>query len=735
MISEILSGRIVWLLLVQSTLCLAAGLITSGLLRRHAAKAHQVLVTALLAAGLLPGTYLAVRHFELGLLAPPAAPAPQTGDESFLDEYTLFESLPVLEAESEVATVEVVDIPATAPVADAWEVPWATVGLIAWIGASAVLLGRLLLRFALGLRLLDAAKPVETPSLCEAVRAARERMGVAREIELRSSENVRSPIIWCWRRVPVLLVQPPTQRANVGGWVAVFCHELAHWKRLDHISGLLAELLTAALPWHPLTWWAKGRLSRLSEEVCDDWVVASGYTGVDYAESLLDLAPQSEMAFVPTVVGKERVMKQRIRRIVKDRCANPTIGKWWTLGMTALVVGIVSGVAFAQPGRAPRELGDRPPGNQALVLEGRRNVLERMLDQLRDQTRETEMALRELGEAPSERRQLLRAELAALHSQIERTERQLASLAGPEPPQPARPAGTVPAIRRSNERLLDLRAQAEQDRQKLDRIDDPDSLEAQELRELLAAKEQEIREVEMRLDRQRRRAAAARQEATEAALQAREQQARARRLAAAARAEAESARRTRLEQLQTEIRHVEMRLRELAEQGQAEGDEGHALRNDLRIMRNELRDMRQTVPESAAPPVTARATREQAASGARARTAVTRTPGRHAQREALQETAAAVEQRLARLEDQNGDEARQLRRELENLHAEIERVDRQISAAPPAPARRPATGRALEAEIEELRGQVNGLNEQMQEMQDLLRRLLAQAERSEPTQY
>jgi len=146
-----------------------------------------------------------------------------------------------------------------------------------------------------------------------------------------------------------LLVPIAVERSGTKvDWVSVLCHELAHYKRRDYISGLLAELAVCALPWHPLLWWAKRRLVSLSEQACDDWVVALGQSGTDYTESLLDLAPGGQMAFVPAVVASKKGLAGRVTRILKDKCSNPTIGLRWAIvaGITAGLMAI--GVAFAQ---------------------------------------------------------------------------------------------------------------------------------------------------------------------------------------------------------------------------------------------------------------------------------------------------------------------------------------------------------------------------------------------------
>jgi hypothetical protein len=255
-----------------------------------------------------------------------------------------------------------------------------------------------------------------------------QRLGVIDPVDLRVNSKVRSPMIWCWSRIPTLLVQTDALEATRRhDWVGVFCHELAHLKRGDHATGLWAELLICLAPWHPLLWWAKKQLLRFSEEACDDWVLAGGRSGVDYAESLLELSPQPELAFVPTVVGKEKTMKARIRRIVEERCGVPHIGRRWATVVTILVLGLTLGVAFAQRRPAERPRAERAEQRE-LMIAGRRNVLNRLLDQLVEQTHEIEAALRERGDDPGPDGTVMRAELDALREQIGMIERQLGAL-------------------------------------------------------------------------------------------------------------------------------------------------------------------------------------------------------------------------------------------------------------------------------------------------------------------
>jgi len=210
MIGEIFSGNPWLLLITQATLCITLGLAAGFLLRHSAARAHQVLLTALLAAILTPGVYTLVRHFQLGILASEPAPVSFQTMEPVGSFDTPVASMPPTEVEYEPAPPEdseppVATVPPPAEVAVA-PLPWDTICLGCWITLTAILLGRLAVRFLLGLRLLRTARPVPSERLRQALELAGDRLGIAGPIQIRCSERIKSPIIWCWTRQPVLLV-------------------------------------------------------------------------------------------------------------------------------------------------------------------------------------------------------------------------------------------------------------------------------------------------------------------------------------------------------------------------------------------------------------------------------------------------------------------------------------------------------------------------------------------------
>lgn len=446
MIAELLSeNQFVWTCLWQSTACVAAGLIGSFILRHRPARAHQVLLLAIIAAVAVPAMSVLVKHLDLGLFS--AEPAAVRSEREVAPPETAYAAAEIIAGdiiEYEPPAVKAAQDGLTAAVAaQKTGIPWSRMLSWAWIAASLILAARLGVTFVRGIRILRRATPVPCQEIQQAVRVARAKLGIAEDVSVLASRNIRSPVIWCWSRRPAFLVPNTASQSSDGiNWVSVLCHELAHYKRHDHISGLLAEIAACALPWNLLLWWAKSRLVKFSEQACDDWVLSSGQSGADYARSLLDLVPQGQMALLPTVVASKKELQTRVRRIVQNRCGDPRAGGRWAVLVTTVAACLALGTALAQEGRTDKET----PRREAAASE-RRQEGEVSREQVRE-PREAERAEliqlrqtlsgkisgieRELKELPDDRdveARELQARLRAIRDQIRDID---LKLAGPE---------------------------------------------------------------------------------------------------------------------------------------------------------------------------------------------------------------------------------------------------------------------------------------------------------------
>ncbi len=458
MTGEFINTNQVWIPLLQGTAALALGLIGSVLLKRHAARAHHMLCWGLVATFAIPIMSLSVKHHGWGLL-----PAPESTDMSVnTTPILVFEPLaPAIEGLSDNGTsIRLERIPSTALATDAseapalpphskplykgvYDLPWMSILLLIWAGVGLTLLIRLALTFTSGWHLLRAAVPLAHTDLQQAVARARTQLSVAVHTDLRESTQVVSPVIWCWGRRPVLLVQPEADGMQPPpDWVGLFCHELAHWKRRDHAWGLFAELAFCLLWWHPLIGWARHRLQHLSEHACDDWVLASGQVGPEYAESLLSLTAESRLSFLPTIIGKDKAMKKRIYRIIKNPCTHPNMGYRWTVLTGLIACGLIITTALAQPRMEPPERRDPPREDRDVSVEQRRAVIQEELQHVRAQIEDLERALEKSSHSDQghhaaveirERLRLRHRFTKALIAELEATERLQWDRRPPEP--------------------------------------------------------------------------------------------------------------------------------------------------------------------------------------------------------------------------------------------------------------------------------------------------------------
>lgn len=121
--------------------------------------------------------------------------------------------------------------------------------------------------------------PALTTALCGEIH-------VGRRVTVRQIRRVIMPMTWGFLR-PVILLP-----GDADGWPAglrrdVLLHELAHIKRHDCMTQLVARLACALHWFNPLVWLAARRLRLERERACDDHVLQAGASVCDYAEHLL----------------------------------------------------------------------------------------------------------------------------------------------------------------------------------------------------------------------------------------------------------------------------------------------------------------------------------------------------------------------------------------------------------------------------------------------------------------
>lgn len=216
----------------------------------------------------------------------------------------------------------------------------------------------------------------------------------------------------------------------------------------------------------------------------------------------------------PVWPERGHTMNERIRRIVRGDRGDPRVWRRWTLGAGALATLMAVGAAIGQPrdaapaGRPEQVRRQERPDQPGPAVAARRNVLNRLLEQLRGQLRETDRVLAERPGATGEEADLLRAEQAALREQIERTEMQLGNLdrgrrgAQPEAQMARQERAAAQAARA--ERLEGLRRRAAEIQGRLQGLEDQEGDQARALREELNGVRAQITAAELQVQQSQR---------------------------------------------------------------------------------------------------------------------------------------------------------------------------------------------------------------------------------------
>ena len=241
-------------------------------------------------------------------------------------------------------------------------VAWNPLWLLSWGAGAATLAAWSLCGIRNIRRLVAHATPVTADEWLAPLDDARARLGIRRPVRLLRSDHVAMPMTWGWRR-PVILVPPAAD-----GWPAprravVLRHELAHVRRADVVTQLLAQLACAVYWFNPVICLAAFRLRVERERACDDEVLRLGTRASDYANHLLDIARECHVpgrkASAAVAMARPSQLEHRVRTIL-----DPTVRRAAGRAAATLAAVILTGSVLAVSALTPTT-GTLPGRNAA----------------------------------------------------------------------------------------------------------------------------------------------------------------------------------------------------------------------------------------------------------------------------------------------------------------------------------------------------------------------------------
>ena len=174
------------------------------------------------------------------------------------------------------------------------------------------------------------------------------RLGVTRPLILLRGEKLAVPVTWGIVYPAVLLPQ------DADTWSEerrrfVLVHEMAHVKRFDALTQLLAQLSLAVFWFDPLVWLAAHQMRVEREHACDDYVLRDGTTPSLYAGELLEMVrsigtprhDRAAPAFAALAMARRSEFEGRMLAILDPRLDRKSLNRRGTL-MTAFIVALLT---------------------------------------------------------------------------------------------------------------------------------------------------------------------------------------------------------------------------------------------------------------------------------------------------------------------------------------------------------------------------------------------------------
>jgi beta-lactamase regulating signal transducer with metallopeptidase domain len=235
------------------------------------------------------------------------------------------------------------------------DVSWATWMVAAWMTGTLITLGAILLGLARTWLMRRNAVRLTTGSLVDELDELWLRAGLNRHVTLLQCRGRCVPMTWGFFNA-VILVPADAEEWPEERRRSVLLHELAHIKRNDYATQLMARLVCALHWFNPLAWLAARRLRVEREMACDDQVLLLGSRASDYAGHLLDVArslkaePLAAMATV--AMARPSQLGERLRAVLEEGRERRTVTPRGALAVCAAALLITLPIAAATPSRA-----------------------------------------------------------------------------------------------------------------------------------------------------------------------------------------------------------------------------------------------------------------------------------------------------------------------------------------------------------------------------------------------
>ena len=327
---------------LKSTVVLGAAWLAAWALRGRSAALRHLVWTAAAAA------VLALPFLSAGL---PALRVPASGALLPFDPAVVFQ----------VATSAAVE-PPSLPSATARRAihaqryhDWRIWLMLLWAAGAAAAFARMLAAFVTMWRVQRAARPFRDDGLA---RALAESLGIRHPVRVLESRPGSMPMTFGLLR-PAVFMPPEAAAWSEERRRVVLLHELAHVRRGDTATHLLARTTLSLNWWNPLAWSAWREFLKERERSTDDLVLNAGARASDYAGHLLEVARTLQSApataWAAVAMARRSQLEGRLLAILDSGIKRHVPGRMTALAATLLAIAAVAPFAAmrAQPPSQP----------------------------------------------------------------------------------------------------------------------------------------------------------------------------------------------------------------------------------------------------------------------------------------------------------------------------------------------------------------------------------------------
>jgi beta-lactamase regulating signal transducer with metallopeptidase domain len=229
---------------------------------------------------------------------------------------------------------------------------WTQLAMSGWLLGAALIFVHLFVGLARIWQLTRRAETVRDAEWLALVERLSHRLMLTQPVTLRRSAQVSMPMACGLFRSSILLPVDTDDWSSERREV-VLLHELAHVKRRDCLTQLLAQIACAIYWFNPLGWVAARRLRIERERACDDQVLGAGAKASDYADHLLDIArsmgatPTALMAAV--AIARRSQLEGRLLAILDPRQHRRALNRSGVALVAIVMLSLVLPLAMLRP--------------------------------------------------------------------------------------------------------------------------------------------------------------------------------------------------------------------------------------------------------------------------------------------------------------------------------------------------------------------------------------------------